>query len=122
MSAAEGFKVFHDRLNFLQNLLANDDLKCADFNDFNSKLCVQIENLKKCVSSPNCLTAGGKFEWVDSVLVKVRKYLRIWDFLVNLFTTKRAFESFFFYIFFILISLFFILGFKEWFLAFNGRC
>lgn len=31
----------------------------------------KLENLSELVKQDNCLNAGGKFEWVDSVLVKV---------------------------------------------------
>ncbi|XP_023315085.1 LOW QUALITY PROTEIN: midasin-like [Trichogramma pretiosum] len=34
---------------------------------------VQLRQLKSCVEEDQCLNAGGKFEWVDSVLVKCLK-------------------------------------------------
>ena len=35
------------------------------------KIYMNLGRLKKFVQEDHCLNAGGKFEWVDSVLVKV---------------------------------------------------
>lgn len=43
---------------------------------------IKLKNLYDLVKQDNCLNAGGKFEWVDSVLVKVNlrmKFKKIYD-------------------------------------------
>ena len=41
------------------------------------KIEADLEKLKNFVEQDQCLNAGGKFEWVDSILVKVNFFSNI---------------------------------------------
>lgn len=47
------------------------------FYDKNIKIQICLEKLETDIQKMGSLNAGGKFEWVDSILVKVRIYLFI---------------------------------------------
>lgn len=52
------------RMEKLKTLEAFEKVELTSINE-------KLQNLSKLVKQDNCLNAGGKFEWIDSVLVKV---------------------------------------------------
>lgn len=72
-SPGKAYEAFLARLNYLQDLLHEKDLKENErFCDMSQELLGRLEGLQKIITSDDRLTCGGKFEWVDSILVKVR--------------------------------------------------
>lgn len=66
------YESFLARLNYLQDLLCEKDLRKNErFCDMSQELLERLEGLQKVLTSEDRLTCGGKFEWVDSILVKV---------------------------------------------------
>ena len=57
--------------NFQKFLICKDLEKDDDLKNLSNKLYSDCEKLINKISSSGCLTFGGKFEWVDSILVKV---------------------------------------------------
>lgn len=57
------FKKRIDKLIQIANILVNDELICS------------LKALKERVCSTGNLNSGGKFEWIDSILVKVGLYI-----------------------------------------------
>jgi len=41
-----------------------------------SNLSSSLQNLFECVCATGSLNSGGKFEWIDSILVKVRTFFK----------------------------------------------
>lgn len=70
-SADLSFKSFSNRLQFLQGLLEEDLDLSDDFRDMGRDLRRRLDGLKESLSLEDRLSCGGKFEWVDSMLVKV---------------------------------------------------
>jgi len=56
------FKKRIDKLIQIANVFVNDELSCL------------LKALRKRVCSTGNLNSGGKFEWIDSILVKVSLY------------------------------------------------
>lgn len=68
-------KLFLDKIDTLFGL--SSEIKEYD-NTLESeldKIEVDLEKLRSLVEEDKCLNAGGKFEWVDSILVKVGLFL-----------------------------------------------
>lgn len=69
----EEVQLFSRRIIKLESLLKELYMKCASSEEGN----VMLELMNKCsailgnVENDKSLSAGGRFEWVDSVLVKV---------------------------------------------------
>lgn len=77
-------KIFFNKHQQLQNLVSN----LIDFNreddsikDYLLKIDEQLKRLHTLVTEEGSINAGGKFEWVDSLLVKVTKIN--YNFIIN---------------------------------------
>lgn len=67
-------EMFLSKIDRLSNLLS-ETRKALDgeMSTESREIEVELNRLKKFVEEDKCLNAGGKFEWVDSLLVKVLK-------------------------------------------------
>lgn len=64
LQRTEQLSTLISRMEKLKTLEALEKTELASIND-------KLLNLSNLVKQENCLNAGGKFEWIDSVLVKV---------------------------------------------------
>lgn len=77
-------KNFIARLTALKRVLEN-----LEQNKTVTHLIDDVNNLHNAANQDSGLNTGGTFEWVDSVLVKVRSFLFLFLFLPNIYWIEK---------------------------------